>query len=41
VILEQDFDFGSLYALRAAVSAHAAEAGMTGARLYDVVTAAH
>jgi anti-sigma regulatory factor (Ser/Thr protein kinase) len=41
VILEQDFDFGSLYALRAAVSAHAAEAGVTGARLYDVVTAAH
>jgi anti-sigma regulatory factor (Ser/Thr protein kinase) len=41
VILEQDFDFGSLYALRAAVSAHAAEAGMGGSRLYDVVTAAH
>jgi anti-sigma regulatory factor (Ser/Thr protein kinase) len=41
VLLEQDFDFGSLYALRAAVSAHAAEAGMGGTRLYDVVTAAH
>jgi anti-sigma regulatory factor (Ser/Thr protein kinase) len=41
VILEQDFDFGSLYALRAAVSAHAAEAGMGGSRLYDVVTTAH
>jgi anti-sigma regulatory factor (Ser/Thr protein kinase) len=40
-VLEQDFDFGSLYALRAAVSAHAAAAGLTGNRLYDVVTTAH
>ncbi|HEY3883393.1 MAG TPA: ATP-binding protein [Trebonia sp.] len=41
VILEQDFDFGSLYSLRAAVAAHAGAAGMTGTGLYDVVTAAH
>jgi len=41
VILEQDFDFGSLYALRAAVSAHASAAGLTGSRLYDVVMTAH
>src|ERR1700760_3343521 len=41
VILEQDFDVGSLFALRAAVSAHAAAAGLTGNRLYDVVTVAH
>ncbi len=41
VILEQDFDFGSLYALRAAVSAHASAAGLSGSRLYDVVTTAH
>ena len=41
VVLEQDFDVGSLYALRAAVSAHAAEAGLAGNRLYDVVTTAH
>jgi anti-sigma regulatory factor (Ser/Thr protein kinase) len=41
VILEQDFDFGSLYALRSAVSAHASEIGMSASRLYDVVTTAH
>jgi Histidine kinase-like ATPase domain len=41
VILEQDFDFGSLYALRSAVSAHAADVGMGTSRLYDVVTTAH
>ena len=41
VLLEQDFDFGSLYALRSAVSAHASEAGMSASRLYDVVTTAH
>ena len=40
VILEQDFDVDSLFALRAAVSAHAAAAGLTGNRLYDVVTVA-
>jgi anti-sigma regulatory factor (Ser/Thr protein kinase) len=39
--LEQDFDAGSLYALRSAVAAHAAMAGLPPARVYDVVTAAH
>jgi anti-sigma regulatory factor (Ser/Thr protein kinase) len=39
--LEQDFDAGSLYALRSAVSAHAAAAGLDGTRVYDVVAAAH
>jgi anti-sigma regulatory factor (Ser/Thr protein kinase) len=39
--LEQDFDSGSLYALRSAVSAHAAAAGVAGTRLYDIVAAAH
>jgi anti-sigma regulatory factor (Ser/Thr protein kinase) len=39
--LEQDFDAGSLYALRSAVSAHAAAAGLPRARVYDVVAAAH
>jgi anti-sigma regulatory factor (Ser/Thr protein kinase) len=40
-LLEQDFDAGSLYALRAAVSAHGADAGLTRSRLYDLVTVAH
>lgn len=39
--LEQDFDAGSLYALRSAVAAHAAMAGLPLTRVYDVVTAAH
>ena len=41
VALEQDFDADSLYALRSAVSAHAAAAGLSPARVYDVVAAAH
>src|SRR6202012_1926616 len=41
VILAQDFDVGSLFALRAAFSPHAAAAGLAGNRLYDVVTVAH
>jgi anti-sigma regulatory factor (Ser/Thr protein kinase) len=41
LLLEQDFDGSSLYSLRAAVSAHAAAAGLTGNRLYDVVMTAH
>jgi anti-sigma regulatory factor (Ser/Thr protein kinase) len=41
VILEQDFDVGSLDMLRSAVGAHAAAAGLSGVRLYDVVSAAH
>jgi anti-sigma regulatory factor (Ser/Thr protein kinase) len=40
-LLEQDFDAGSLYALRSAVAAHAAEAGLPPDRVYDVVAAAH
>lgn len=39
--LEQDFDAGSLYALRSAVAAHAAMAGLPPRRVYDVVVAAH
>ena len=39
--LQQDFDGGSLYVLRSAVSAHAAAAGMAPDRVYDVVVAAH
>jgi anti-sigma regulatory factor (Ser/Thr protein kinase) len=40
-VLEQAFDRGSFYALRAAVAAHAAEAGFSRERVYDIVTAAH
>jgi anti-sigma regulatory factor (Ser/Thr protein kinase) len=40
-LLEQAFDSGSLYALRAAVAAHTAAAGLTRPRVYDVVLAAH
>jgi anti-sigma regulatory factor (Ser/Thr protein kinase) len=40
-VLEQDFDAGSLYALRSAVAAHAAAAGLPADRVYDVVAAAH
>jgi anti-sigma regulatory factor (Ser/Thr protein kinase) len=40
-LLEQAFDGGSLYALRAAVAAHAAAAGLTHSRVYDAVLAAH
>ena len=40
-LLEQDFDAGSLYALRAAVSAHAAAAGLSKQRVYDVTAAVH
>ena len=39
--LEQAFDSGSLYALRAAVAAHAAAAGLSRSRTYNVVAAAH
>jgi anti-sigma regulatory factor (Ser/Thr protein kinase) len=39
--LEQRFDAGSLYALRAAVSAHAAAAGLSRQRVYDVTAAVH
>jgi anti-sigma regulatory factor (Ser/Thr protein kinase) len=40
-VLDQAFDRDSLYALRAAVAAHASEAGLPRERVYDVVTAAH
>ena len=40
-VLEQAFDGDSLYALRAAVAAHAAEAGLSRQRVYDIVAAAH
>jgi anti-sigma regulatory factor (Ser/Thr protein kinase) len=39
--LELSFDSDSLYALRAAVAAHAAAAGLSRLRVYDVVAAAH
>src|SRR5579875_2855528 len=39
--LDQNFDAGSLYALRAAVAAHAAAAGLSPQRVYDVVVTAH
>jgi anti-sigma regulatory factor (Ser/Thr protein kinase) len=40
-LLEQAFDQDSLYALRSAVAAHAAEAGLPRQRVYDVAAAAH
>jgi anti-sigma regulatory factor (Ser/Thr protein kinase) len=40
-VLEQAFDGDSLYALRSAVAAHAASAGLTRQQVYDVVTTAH
>ena len=39
--LEQAFDAGSLYPLRAAVAAHAAAAGLSRQRVYDVTAVAH
>src|ERR1700676_898589 len=40
-VLDQAFDAGSLYALRAAVQAHAAQLGMPDARTDDLVIAVH
>ena len=40
-VLDQAFDGDSLFALRAAVAAHAAETGLPQQRVYDVVAAAH
>ena len=40
-VLDQAFDGDSLYALRAAVAAHAAQAGLSRQRVYDIVAAAH
>ena len=39
--LVQEFNAGSLYALRAAVSAHAAAAGVSRHRVYDITAAVH
>ena len=39
--LDQVFDGGSLYALRAAVAAHAAAAGLGRLQVYDVTSVAH
>jgi anti-sigma regulatory factor (Ser/Thr protein kinase) len=39
--LDQAFDAGSLYALRAAVAAHAAAAGLGKSQVYDVTAVAH
>jgi anti-anti-sigma factor len=39
--LEQDFDAGSLYALRAAVAAHASQAGLSEGRTGDFVLVVH
>jgi anti-sigma regulatory factor (Ser/Thr protein kinase) len=40
-VLTQDFDSGSLYALRAAVAAHATRAGVPEPRARDIVLAVH
>ncbi len=40
-IMDQAFDAGSLYALRAAVSAHATQAGLAPGRADDLVIAVH
>src|SRR5260370_16379451 len=40
-VLDQAFDADSLYALRAAVAAHAAQAGLPQHRADDLVVAAH
>jgi anti-sigma regulatory factor (Ser/Thr protein kinase) len=39
--LDQAFDAGSLYALRAAVAAHVAAAGLGRSAVYDVTAVAH
>jgi anti-sigma regulatory factor (Ser/Thr protein kinase) len=40
-VLDQTFDADSLYAVRAAVAAHASEAGIPEGRVRDVVLAVH
>src|SRR5947208_16680399 len=40
-VLEQQFDAGSLYLLRAAVAAHATRAGLPERRTGDIVLAVH
>lgn len=39
--VEQDFDAASLYMVRAVASAHAAAAGLSRQRVYDVTSAVH
>lgn len=39
--MDQEFDGGSLYRLRSAAAAHAAAAGMSRDRVYELVVAAH
>ncbi|HWN61892.1 MAG TPA: ATP-binding protein, partial [Streptosporangiaceae bacterium] len=40
-VLDQEFDSGNLYALRAAVQAHVDQAGFSEDRASDVVLAVH
>src|SRR6516165_9340395 len=40
-LLDQEFDSGTLYALRAAVQAHASQAGLSEERVGEVVLAIH
>src|SRR5215472_14411828 len=40
-LLDQEFDSGTLYALRAAVQAHAGQAGLSEDRVGEVVLAVH
>ena len=40
-VLDQEFDSGTLYALRAAVQAHASQAGLSEDRVGEVVLAVH
>ena len=40
-VLDQEFDSGNLYALRAAVEAHVGQAGLSEDRASDVVLAVH
>src|SRR5580658_7633829 len=40
-VIDQVFDAGSLYALRSAVAAHAADAGLPEGRIEDLVLAVH
>ena len=40
-LVDQEFDSGSLYALRAAVAAHATACGLSPVQVYEVVAAAH
>ena len=41
LLLDQEFDSGTLYALRAAVQAHAGQAGLSEDRVGEVVLAIH